>query len=161
VTAAYLQNAALHYLAARAASTAMLRETLTRRAKRRLGVRTLDAETLAAIEQTICLLAGQGLVDDRAFAVVRSRTLAGRGLPARRITQRLRLKGVDPALATGVIAETVPDEAAQARRYAERRRLGPWRRGGQTEATRRKDLAALARAGFSYAVAKAALADAE
>jgi regulatory protein len=157
VTASYLQKSAMHYLAARAASTQMLRDTLTRRAKRRLCVNRLEAETLEAIERTIAGLAGQGLVDDRRFASVRTRSLAGRGLPARNITQRLRLKGIDATTAATAIAHEVPDEVAQARRYVERRRLGPWRRGAQTDDTRHKDLAALGRAGFSYAVAKAAL----
>ena len=37
---------------------------------------------------------------------------------------------------------------------ARRRRLGPFRRAGERAAMRGKDLAALARAGFSYPIAK-------
>ena len=43
---------------------------------------------------------------------------------------------------------------AAAAALARRRRLGPFRRPGEREERRDKDLAALARVGFSYAVAR-------
>ena len=48
------------------------------------------------------------------------------------------------------------DELAAARKAAWRKRLGPWSRGDRA-ASRQKDLAALARAGFSIAVARAVI----
>ena len=42
--------------------------------------------------------------------------------------------------------------------YARRRRLGPWRATDQRPTHRAKDLAALARAGFGYRVARLVVA---
>jgi regulatory protein len=156
VTAQYLQASAMHYLAGRMASTAMLRSTLERRAMKRLSVRRLEADVVKLIDQTVAKLVDLGLIDDAVFTESRVRNLAGRGLPKRAIAQRLRQKGIDAAAVAPALDGKV-DDAAQAIRYAERRRLGPWRRTVQTPVTRKKDLAALARAGFSYAVALAAL----
>ena len=52
------------------------------------------------------------------------------------------------------VARWLKPALAAARRTARRRRLGPWRGEDQRAARREKDLAALARAGFSYSVAK-------
>lgn len=49
-------------------------------------------------------------------------------------------------------ADAVEEQAAQA--YAKRRRLGPYRRPDQRAAHRDRDLAALARAGFAYGLAR-------
>ncbi len=156
VTASYLRNAAMHYISAHSASIAMVRQTLERRACRRLGITKLDEATRSMIEGAVTELVDLGLLDDARFAEGRSRMLARRGLPQRRIVQGLRAKGLDRE----TIAQTTGyevDELAQARRYVERKRLGPHRRGVLTVESRRKDLAALARAGFSRAVAIKAL----
>ncbi len=157
VTASYLRNAALHYLKQRSASRAMVRQTLTRRSKLRLQVRTLEPETLAQIEGALDALVADKLIDDATFARGRKATLAHKGLPSRRIAQGLKLKGVDAETIEATLADGI-DDLSQARRYAERRRLGPWSRKADTPEQRRKDLAAMARAGFSYGVASKALA---
>ena len=157
VTVSYLRQAALHYLQQRSASRAMVRLTLMRRAKARLQVRALEAETVADIERALDALVADTLIDDATFARGRKATLAHKGLPARRIAQGLRLKGVDVATIEATLADGI-DDLAQARRYAERRRLGPWSRKTDTPEQRRKDLAAMARAGFSYGIASQALA---
>ena len=50
-------------------------------------------------------------------------------------------------------------ELEAARIAARRKRLGPWSRGDRA-AQRQKDIAALARAGFSLAIARAVIDDA-
>ncbi len=157
VTASYLRNAALHYLKQRSASRAMVRQTLTRRAKARLQVRVLEAETVDHIERALDALVADKLIDDATFARGRKATLEHKGLPARRIAQGLKLKGVDAETIEATLADGV-DDLAQARRYAERRRLGSWSRKSDTPDQRRKDLAAMSRAGFSYGAATQALA---
>lgn len=157
VTASYLRNAALNYLKQRSASRAMVRRTLVRRATSRLQVRALEPETIAAIDRVLQALCDDGLINDAAFARGRKGSLAHKGLPARRIAQGLKLKGVDAAVINDTLADGI-DDLAQARRYAERRRLGPWSRKPQSPEQHRKDLATLARAGFSFAHASKALA---
>jgi regulatory protein len=156
VTATYLRNAAMHYLSGRAASLAMLRQTLERRAKRRLGVRVLEAPIRDLIEAAVSEFQKLDLVDDRTFAEGRAATLKSRGLGLRRIVQGLAAKGVPRGTTEDVLAGEF-DELAQARRFVERKRLGALRRGGMTPESRRKDLGALARAGFSFAIANRAL----
>ncbi len=156
VTATYLRNSALHYVSQRAASIAMVRQILERRAKKRLAVRTLDAPTEALIEAAIAELAALGLVDDMRFAGGRAATLAGKGLARSRIAQGLRSKGVARETSEAAVGDDI-DDLAQARRFVTRKRLGALRRGGMTLESRRKDLASLARAGFAYSVASRAL----
>jgi regulatory protein len=158
VTASYLRNAALHYLSARAASAAMVRATLTRRAKKRLAVRALSDETKTLIDKAVAELVGLGLIDDARFAASRATTLAAKGLPRNSIGRRLGLKGIAKATVATTAAAAV-DDLTQARRYIERKRLGPYRKTAAAHDTQAKDLRALARAGFSYAIARKALAD--
>ncbi len=160
VTAAYLRKAALHYLSGHSASADMVRQTLQRRVKRRLSVSRIAPETAALIDTAIAELLALHLIDDAKFAEIRAATLVRKGLPKRRIAQSLRAKGVAASTIESTGATDV-DDLAQARRFVERKRLGHLRRGGVTPQTHAKDLRALARAGFGYAVAKGALAAAE
>ena len=160
VTASYLRKAALHYISGRAASAAMVRQTLQRRAKRRLAVRALEPATVALIEAAIAELLTLGLLDDAKFAEVRTGTLARKGLSRGRIAQGLRAKGIAKETVALAITDDI-DELAQARRFVERKRLGSLRRGGSTPESRKKDLGALARAGFGFAVAAKALSQPE
>lgn len=160
VTAAYLRKAALHYISGRAASVAMVRQTLERRAKRRLDVRALEAATAALIEAAIAELLALSLLDDAKFAEIRTGTLAHKGLSRSRIAQGLRAKGVAKETVAQAVTDDI-DELAQARRFVERKRLGARRRGGVTPASRKKDLGALARAGFGFGIAAKALSEAD
>lgn len=158
VKLSYLKASALHYLSTRAASREMLRSVLERRSKRRLQVKSLDPEIPALIETVLDEFVQLGLLDDPRYAEGRRRTLERRGFSKRRIELGLKQKGLDAETIRGALAEEV-DEAAQARRFAERRRLGRWRKSGATEDRFKRDLGALMRAGFSFGVAKAALAE--
>jgi regulatory protein len=160
VTADYLRKSAMHYLSQRSASSSMLRQILVRRSIRRLSVKTLEPDTLALIDGAIAGLTHLGIVDDSRFAEGRATTLAGRGQSKSRIAAGLKAKGITADIIAASDAAHV-DDLAQARRTVQRKRLGPYRCNGQTQETRRKDLAALARAGFSYTVAKSALEAAE
>lgn len=134
----------------------MVCQTLERRAKRRLDVRSLEAATVALIDAAIAELLSLGLLDDAKFAEVRTGTLARKGLSRGRIAQGLRAKGVAKETVERAVSGDI-DELAQARRFVERKRLGGLRRGGVTPETHKKDLGALARAGFGYAIAAKAL----
>lgn len=147
----------MHYLSGRAASVSMLRQTLSRRAKRRLAVKTLEAGTQELIERAIAELASLGMIDDKRFAENRAASLQRKGLSKKRIGLGLKLKGIDAATAALAMSDDL-DDLAQARVFAERKKLGPWRRGGADPDRRTKDLQALMRAGFSYSIAVKALA---
>lgn len=163
VTAAYLERAALHYLERYGASAEMLRRVLVRRVETRARLRAEDPEaSLALVEPVVAKAVSAGLVDDAAFARARTRTLRRRGTSARRIQAALAAKGVDRETIAESLRPEHDDATAEAaeleaaRALARRRRLGPFRRDDPAP-HRERDLAILARAGFAYGVARAAL----
>ena len=150
---------ASHYLARYSASTARLRQVLERKVRRRCELRDLPvpepADLAALIDGVVGRLTRSELIDDAAYGRGRAGTLARKGWPTWRVKADLERQGV--ALDGAGIAEAVAlDETAQARRFAERKRLGPFRPGAR-EPYREKDIASLARAGFSVSVARAVI----
>ena len=158
VTEKRLHNVALHYLARYSASTESLRRVLMRRVQGSVRAHGTDPEEGAGwVEELIVRLQGQGYVDDRNYAEIRARSLLARGTSLRGIRAKLREKGVggddiDWALAAATEEFPSPDMAAAAA-LARRRRVGPYRTADSREERRKKDLASLARAGFSYDIA--------
>jgi regulatory protein len=154
----YLENSALHYLKRYSATVAQLRRVMTRKIDRSTRAHGGDrAEALKWLEELIAKLVRNGLVNDQAYAEMKARSLRASGRSSRVIALKLQLKGVDPELASAQIAgasEDVSEEQA-ATIWARKKRLGPYRRDPSTrEDSRQKDLAAMARAGFSFGLAK-------
>jgi regulatory protein len=164
ITAAYLERAALHYLERYSASQEMLRRTLRRRVEKRARARGEDAAAFAPMIETVVQRAiTAGLVDDARFAAARLATLRRRGTSARGVTAKLAAKGVPRDVVAAAMAaereaadpeEEVGVEAQAAEAYARRRRLGPHRHPDRRAAYRDRDLAAMARAGFPYDLAR-------
>ena len=165
-----LERAALHHLERYASSRANLERVLTRKVQRSARTHGTDsAEGIAAIAPILARLEKSGLLDDRLFAQTKARRLFGQGSSRRRIAAKLRQDGIAEALISetlGYLRETLAadgltgaeQELAAAMRYAQRRRLGAFRlRPGKPDQDRR-DLAALARQGFSLDIARKALA---
>ncbi|TVR96414.1 MAG: RecX family transcriptional regulator [Rhodospirillales bacterium] len=169
ITPQSLENAAAAYLQRFAASAETLRRVLLRRVRRSAAAHGTDPEAATAmVAALIERYRRVGLIDDRAFAEGRAARLHRRGLPISRIRRHLAEKGVaapdiDGALAALAEADTGPSLSADARaafNLARRRRLGPFRPAADRALHRDRDLAALARAGFAYALARR-LIDAE
>ncbi|MEE8623505.1 MAG: RecX family transcriptional regulator, partial [Alphaproteobacteria bacterium] len=132
VTARSLENQALSYLARYGTSTAHFRRVLMNRVERSARAHGTDrADGEALVEALIARYRDAGLLDDRAYAQARARTLHGRGASTRILVAALRAKGVgtediDAAIAS--LRELCADpEMAAARNFARRRRLGPFR----------------------------------
>ncbi len=159
ITASYLENASLHYLERFSSSRANLRRILMRKVDRSLAHHGGEAAELAPlVDAVIAKLAGLGYLDDGAYAETKVRTLHRRGGSLRTIRATLAAKGVEAdtaeaALATLSEAGPDPDRAA-AVALARRRRLGPFRTADKRAAFRLKDLAALGRAGFGWAICR-------
>ncbi len=163
-----LRARALRHLGRYATHRARL-EALLLRWGRRLGAcREPDAELRRIARALVAEFAAAGYLDDRAFAEARARRWLARGVPPARIRRRLLDLGLDAATVAGVMADLAGtgeeedggEEAAElaaARAYVRRRRLGPHRPPAERAAMRARDLAALARAGFSYRVARRVL----
>jgi regulatory protein len=161
-TKASLEAAAQSYLARYAASAEALRRVLLRKAERAARARDdVDADACASwIDDIVERYRRSGLLDDAAYAAMKARAIGRRGGSARRIRGTLAQKGVDPEHVEAALAARAEEaggdpELAAARALARRRRLGPWRPEAVRAENRPRDLASLARAGFSFDVAKA------
>ena len=162
--AAQLQDLAVGYAARYATTAAKLRRYLLRK----LGERGWSGEQSPDTDSLIARITSLGYVDDRAYAASKARDLTARGFGARRVRGALSAAGVsrddmraatdpaedsdgaDPALATAIA-------------FARRRRFGPFGREGTSAdpARTRRELAAMARAGHDFAVAKRVLGAAD
>ncbi|RKG73141.1 regulatory protein RecX [Corallococcus terminator] len=158
VSARYLENAALHYLKRYAATVSQLKRVLMRRVDRSVKFHGGDrAEAVGWVEALTQKLIRNNLINDGAYAETKAHSLRASGRSARVITQKLRMKGVAQELVQQKVAEATQDvsEDAAALIWARKKRLGPFRRDASTRAdNRQRDLAALARAGFSFTIAK-------
>lgn len=155
VTPAYLQRAALAYLEKYASSAENLRRVLRRKVDKRCRLRGEDpAEFQDMIDEVVAKSLRTGLIDDTRYAEARVATLRRRGGSARAIQAKLSAKGVDRAtIAAALEGGEEDDEEKAARAFARRRKLGPFR-PGERAPYRDKDLAALARAGFRFDIAR-------
>ncbi|HUA78024.1 MAG TPA: RecX family transcriptional regulator [Acetobacteraceae bacterium] len=158
---AALHAAALAHLSRYAATRAGLERVLFRRiarwARQAEGEPDVVAAARATAREVVERLVAAGAVDDASFAAARARRLARTGSSRARIAANLARHGVTGA----ALAAALPaDELLAALALVRRRRLGPYR--AETDRadpeTARRELAALARAGFPHAIARAALA---
>ena len=159
VSSKSLEAAALHYLERFASSAENLRRVLMRRVAKSARVHDIDPEEAARwIDEIVERFARSGLLDDRRYAESLAHSLSRRGVAMRGIRARLMQKGVasdeiDSAI-TALTEETGDADLAAALALIRRRRIGPHRDPDARAAYRDKDLAALARAGFSYDLAR-------
>ncbi len=161
VTADWLERAGLYYLGRFSASEAHFRTVMMRKIQRRLpdgcDVQALHHDWLDALVEK---LKRYDYLNDATYGEARMRALRARGKPLRRIRDDLRHKGVPDDMIANLLnelddGEGHPDLRA-AVRYIERRRFGAFARAG-SEKPYDKQLAAMARAGFSYDIARAVL----
>jgi len=158
-----LERQALHYLERFAASE----ESLSRVLKRKIMLNqrhhpTLDIALAAGwAEDLLSRFRRAGLINDATYTEGRVSTLRRRGESTRMIRERLRSKGVAGSLVDAALTDHAADmggaaaaELAAAVAFARRRRLGPFRDHHQRRDTDQRDLATLARAGFSAALAR-------
>jgi regulatory protein len=158
LTPADLKGAALDYLDRFAATRARLRQVMARKIRNSVRVHGDDpAPLMAALDETLQWLESRGFISDQAFAEARARTLAARGTSRAHILAKLAARGVGAEDARAAVdhlsTEYEEPELDAARRYARRRRLGPYRSEARAEC-RDKDLAAMARAGFAGRIAR-------
>ncbi len=160
ITQQRLANIALHHLDRYASSAENLRRVLERRVYKAAPHHDdLDVdEAKGWIDTLIRRYVDSGLLDDRAYAETRARSLMSRGNSERMIRVKLYEKGVDADTIDVALAALEQDaqdpELFAAVKLARRRRLGPFGDESTRTANRDKHLAAMARAGFSYDMAR-------
>ncbi len=175
VSAQYLERAAFHYLGRFASSRRNLERVLERKVRRRHADFTPASEEEAGwIIRVADKCQSLGLVDDREYATQKARSMQRAGRSIRRIRGELNSKGVGEDDIRAALAALVDDldeaeDNADADRiaaitFARRRKFGPFRgqrigAGNIDDETRaRRELAAFARAGFGYELARKILA---
>jgi regulatory protein len=157
-----LEKAALYYLGRYAASVAHFRRVLLRRVERSSAAHGSDRSVGAAqVEELIARFLRAGLLDDFTYAAAKASSMRRRGASGLAVKKALRAKGVAAETIERALAasgESVAEaEWRAAAALARRRRLGPYRKAATRADNRRRDLAALARAGFSYPLARAVI----
>ena len=162
ITAKYLQNAAAFYLERYPSTAEGLRRVLDRRVRRaEMAEVPIIDNVKQAIDAIVAKFVDAGVIDDKAFAQTKARALHRRGSSSRLTRQKLKLAGVDEDTLDKAIAgldqelDTNPRqrEWKAAVALARRRRLGPFRAKERKE-HRNRDLAAMARGGFDYDLAR-------
>ncbi len=123
---------------------------------RKLFERGWGGEGTAPVDTIVARLADLGYVDDRVFAEARGRGLTSRGFGARRVSADLGAAGIARDLAAEVAA--TGDALAAAVAFARRRRFGPFDPQGPDPDRRRKQFAAMMRAGHGVAETRRVLA---
>ncbi len=163
-----LENIARFYIERFATTSAHLRRVLARRAERARRIHGGEtAEMNSWIEDVVARLVRLGLVNDARYAADRAASLRRLGRGPGRIRAPLAAKGVPRPLIDQVMKETAKNDEGKdasldaAVAYAKRRRFGAYGKAPTDKEERakkqKKELAALGRAGFAYAIARRAL----
>lgn len=150
LTAEKLEETALNYVGRFATSRAKLRSYL----ERKIRERGWAGEGEPPLDALADRFVGLGYVDDRAFALAKARSLAGRGYGLRRVEQALAMAGIDE-LNGADARELAGAEAVQAAlRFARKRSIGPYAKRKPDPRERERYLAAMIRAGHGFALAR-------
>ena len=163
VSPGYLERSALYYLERYASSSGNLRRRLLMKSKRSADAHGTDMDqAIAWIDALIEKLLLLGVLDDAKFAAMKVASLHRQGKAQRIIAQTLAVKGVgrgdiEKALSDFTVEQPDGDLAA-AIAYARKRKFGPWRIKAVAPEKGQKELASLARRGFSLEVARTVLA---
>lgn len=111
-----------------------------------------------AVERVVGRLVESGLVNDQAFAHTRAERLRRSGHSRAFVAAHLLVRGVDRETVKAAAVTDPEMELAAAAVLARQRRFGPFRAGSGDAGRLRRELGALARAGFSEDVSRRVLA---
>ena len=151
LTAAKLDELALHYVGRFATSRSKLLSYL----RRKLRERGWDGDAEPDLEVLTQKLVRLGYVDDRAFAVSKARSLTLRGYGERRVGQALALAGIGEEDGSEARSLAEAEAVESALRFAKRRSIGPFAKALPDLRERERALAAMVRAGHRFGLARA------
>lgn len=134
---------------------ATTRSKLAAYLRRKLRERGWDGAGEPPVEALVGRFAGSGLVDDAAYALSKSRSLAERGYGPGRLRTSLRVAGVEDSDSEQARAHADEEAVEAAIRFARRRRIGPFGEARPDPRAREKALAAMIRAGHGFELARA------
>lgn len=148
-----LNELALRYVGKYATTRAKLRAYLSRKLRERGWSEGREPNLEGLAERFV----RAGYVDDAAYALSKSQALSARGYGKRRLIEKLQVAGVDEEDGRAARDHADTEALHAALRFAERRKLGPFRRDKLDPKIQEKEIAAMVRAGHSFPVAKAIL----
>ncbi|MDD3288952.1 MAG: regulatory protein RecX [Alphaproteobacteria bacterium] len=165
-----LAGSAVFYLSRFAASEEQLRRVLNNKIRRaKISNPDFAADDVVqqklreAIESIIEKHKRSGVINDENFAKMKTRSLRNGGRSASAISARLKSKGVSGDIINGALRsnedqqEEGDPELKAAMVLAKKRKLGFFGGKSSTPEQRKKDFAVMARAGFSYEIARSVL----
>lgn len=143
-----LRALAVRYVERYQTSCARLERYLARKIRERGWA---DEETPADIDELVADMARLGYVDDEAFAQSRARSMARRGLGARRVSATLQEHGISADIRAAILDDH--DALQAAMDFARRKRFGPFGPPTDDPRIRQRQLASFARAGHPMEIA--------
>jgi regulatory protein len=145
-----LQALAVRYVGRYATTRAKLRAYLARKIRER----GWDDARAPDLEDFANRFVELGYVDDSAYALSKSQSLASRGYGKRRLQQNLHAAGIDNADSGDALDHADREAITAALRFAERRKIGPFAAvQPRDRKEREKAVAAMIRAGHAPALA--------
>ena len=157
-----LMNIALFYLARYEASAEKVRQLLNRRLKRmKIRGEEVPPEAPLWIENVLQKIQAQSYVDDKRYAENQIRSLVLQGKSEHFICAKLALAGIPTEQVKKILDILESTDKTRAKRFVERKKIGYLRPPQDRKNFWKKDMATLARAGFSYDIAKSALESSE
>lgn len=147
----WARNSAAYRLSRRMLSEQQLKDQIIRKARQKFEAVTPE-ECEALADAAIAFGRDMGALDDVAYAEARTRSAGRQGKSRRAIAHALRAKGVEAAIADQALEEA--DDLRAAVILARKRGYGPFGRHGLEEDQRARHMAAFARNGFSYDLAR-------
>ncbi|MCT4575656.1 MAG: recombination regulator RecX [Alphaproteobacteria bacterium] len=166
ITPRYLENYALYYLERFSSSSENLRRVIMTKIIRSCKFYEDDniEEKKEWLNELIDKLQRIGYLNDEMYTNMKARSLRYSGNSKRKIAYKLRQKGLSEEMINKSIQKADKDlydsdegELETAIKYAKKKRIGRFRTKEINEKTKEKELSSMARAGFSYDIAKKAL----
>lgn len=153
ITKERLKNIGLYYLQRFETSVQNLREVLTRRINKYAfeNPEFNKNEAYAWVEEVLSSFEKLGYISDERFADIKIRDYLAAGKSARYIKSKLFAKGIDEKTVDSLIDAQAYDGKSAALKFALKKHIGPYRRNAdERDLFKKKDMAALMRAGFDY-----------
>ena len=166
ITEKRLENIALFYLQRYESSSFKLKEILKRRIRRaKMQGIEIPEYTNQWVENVVKKMIDLTYIDDKRYAENTMRHLQNDGKSVRFICEKLKQDGIEKNIIQNVIDDTNTTidkmDCISAKRLVDKKKLGYHRPEDFRSLFYQKDLAVLARAGFSYEIAKKALSEPE
>jgi len=162
ITESRLKNIALYYLQRFSATEHSLRQVLERRLKKAKYAHDpsdTDWEQWNTwVDKVVALCLDYGFVNDENYAKQKIRAMLAQGKSFRLIQMKLKEKGVATETTSALLDDLAEDtNLIAAQTFVRRKKLGPYRPPEKQADFYEKDLAKLARAGYSYQIAREVL----